>query len=280
VKQGVASRTAIWVSVWRGLSRFDARPIVVDELADRLAPMPYRPILDVARALPRASRAVLTALDVASGGRVQHMALRTRAIDDALEEAVTLGARQIVLLGAGLDARAWRMNALREASVYEVDHPSTQVYKKERIGELAPRAARVAFVDVDFERQDLGARLEEAGFDPREKSAWVWEGVSMYLTGAAHDATLSAVARASAAGSRVFMTYHSGQHIAPLAFAVKVVREPFVSTFSPDEIRALLARNGFRVTRDESDPEWGARYLEKSFDFAVERLVWAEREKD
>jgi methyltransferase (TIGR00027 family) len=278
MKQGVPSRTAVWVSLWRGLSRFDRRPIVSDVFADRLAPMPYRPILDVARAVPRVSRAVLGALDRASGGRVQHMALRTRAIDDALEEAARAGARQVVLLGAGLDARAWRMEALEGARVYEVDHPSTQAYKKDKIGSVPPRADAVTFADVDFERQDLGERLEAAGFDRRVKSAWVWEGVSMYLTRAAHDATLSAIGRVAARGSHLFMTYHSGQHIAPLAFAVKVVREPFVSTFSPGEIEALLARHGFRVMRDESDPEWGARYLEKRFDFAVERLISAERE--
>jgi O-methyltransferase involved in polyketide biosynthesis len=99
----------------------------------------------------------------------------------------------------------------------------------------------------------------------------------MYLTRAAHDTTLSAVARAAAPGSRLVMTYHSGAHIAPLAFAVRFVKEPFVSTFSPGEIAALLAAHGFRVTIDESDPEWGRRYLGKSFDFAVERLLVADR---
>src|SRR5262245_55163834 len=187
--------------MWRGLARFDRRPIVRDEIADRLAPMPYRAILGAARALPRVSGAVLATLDAVSGGRVHHMALRTRAIDDAVAEAAEAGTRQVVLLGAGLDARAWRMDGLERSIVYEVDHPATQRYKVERIGDLAPRAKGVVFVDVDFEHQDLGTRLMDAGLDPRAPSVWVWEGVSMYLTRGAHDATLAAVGRVAASGS-------------------------------------------------------------------------------
>ncbi len=271
------SRTAIWVALWRGVARFEKPAIVSDSFADALVPMPYRPVLDVARALPRTSGAVLGVLDWASQGLSRHMALRTRAIDDAIEDAVRKGARQLVLLGAGLDARAWRMDALRTCTVFEVDHPSTQAYKRANAGGLTPTARRVAFVDVDFERQDVGTRLREAGHDRASPSIFVWEGVTMYLTREAIDATLAAVSRASPPGSTLAMTYHSGQHIAPLSLLVRAVREPFVSIFSPVEVAALLAPHGFSVTQDESDPEWRQRYCGAGTPFAVERLACAQK---
>ena len=203
------------------------------------------------------------------------MALRTRAIDDAVEDAVRKGARQVVLLGAGLDARAWRMDALRTCTVFEVDHPSTQAYKRQSVEGLTSAARRVTFVDVDFETQKLDVRLREAGLHTETPSVFVWEGVTMYLSGDAIDATLSAVARVAAPGSRLVMTYHSGQHIAPLAMAVRIVREPFVTTFGPAEASSRLSAHGFHVTTDESDPEWSQRYLGVPTAFAVERLACA-----
>jgi methyltransferase (TIGR00027 family) len=271
------SRTAIWVALLRGVARFEKPALVNDSFADALLPLPYRPILDVARSLPRASGLFLGAIDVVSLGMSRHMALRTRAIDDAIEGAVQSGARQLVLLGAGLDARAWRMNALRACTVFEVDHPSTQAYKRARTGDLSPSARRVTFVDVDFERQDLGTRLREAGHDRMAPSVFVWEGVTMYLTLEAIEATLAAVSRAAAPGSTLAVTYHSGLHIAPLAFVVRAVREPFVSTFAPAAIAGLFAKHGFTVTQDESDPEWRQRYCGATTPFAVERLAVATR---
>ncbi len=272
------SRTAIWVALWRGVARFERPPIVSDSFADALVPMPYRPILDVARALPRTSGVVLGAFDRVTQGRSRHMALRTRAIDDAIEDAVRRGARQLVLLGAGLDARAWRMDALRTCTVFEVDHPSTQTYKRAHVEGLVPTARKVKFVDVDFERQDLGERLREAGHDAATPSVFVWEGVTMYLTQAAIDGTLAAVSRIAAPGSTLATTYHSGAHIAPLSLAVRVVREPFVSVFLPPAIASIVAAHGFTVTSDESDPEWRQRYYGASTPFAVERLVCAKKE--
>ena len=271
------SRTAIWVALWRGVARFEKPAIVNDSFADALVPMPYRPILDVARAMPRTSGMVLGAIDLVSRGMSRHMALRTRAIDDAIEDAVRKGARQLVILGAGLDARAWRMDALRTCTVFEVDFPSTQAYKRAQVGALTPTAKKITFVDVDFEKQDLGTRLREAGHDRATPSVFVWEGGTMYLTLEAIEATLSAVSRAAAPGSTLAVTYHSGQHIAPLSFMVRAVREPFVSTFAPAAIADIFAKHGFSVTQDESDPEWRQRYYGAATPFAVERLAVATR---
>ena len=88
-------------------------------------------------------------------GMVDHVCLRTAAIDAAVVRAVEAGCRQLVILGAGLDGRAWRLNALREVDVYEVDHPDTQAEKRRRVDGLMQAASSVSFVPVDFARDRL-----------------------------------------------------------------------------------------------------------------------------
>lgn len=104
------------------------------------------------------------------------MAARTVAIDNAIRAA---SGRQVVILGAGLDGRAWRMPDLRDATVFEVDHPDSQREKMARVSRLTQTARNVRFVSVDFERDLLGEKLASAGHAPASASTWVWEGVVM-----------------------------------------------------------------------------------------------------
>jgi methyltransferase (TIGR00027 family) len=184
------------------------------------------------------------------------MVARTVAIDDAVRAAA---APQLVILGAGLDGRAWRMAELRDAVVFEVDHPDSQRDKRARVSALAQAAREVRFVAVDFARDDLDAALSAAGHDPARPTTWIWEGVVMYLARADIEATLAVVARRSAPGSRLVVLYHSP---APLLLIVgAVVRglgEPLRSVFTAATMRDLLRRHGFEVVRDEGMPALGA----------------------
>lgn len=272
------SRTAAWVALWRGIGGFERDAVVRDPVARDLVPQPYRAVLDAAALAPRATGAALAAIHFLGRDRFRHLPLRTRAIDDAVCDAVAKGARQLVILGAGLDARAWRLGCLRDVRVFEVDHPATQAYKRERIGSRAPAAREVVFVGVDFERQNLAERLAESGQDASTPTVFVWEGVTMYLTRPAIEATLAAVAERSAAGSRIAVTYQRDVGYRALGLVVRLAREPFASYLEPAEIRALLEARGFRVEGDTSDPEWAERYLgRKKDDWAVERLCIARR---
>lgn len=158
------SVTAMLVSLARGASNDP------DPCADALLPLPLSLYARALRRLPFAARRALTA------GLVDHLALRTAAIDRALGVAAADGARQVVLLGAGLDARAWRLGALAGSRVFEVDHPSTQAWKRARTARLGAPRAEVTLVPVDFTRDDLGAALAAAGHDAAARTAWVWRG--------------------------------------------------------------------------------------------------------
>jgi methyltransferase (TIGR00027 family) len=224
---------------------------------------------------------VLGIATIVSGGLIRHLPMRTRAIDDALTESIASGARQVILLGAGLDARAHRLEALESCTVFEVDHPDTQTEKRRAVRNLPILARKVRYVTVNFERDDLSRALRDAGHSPSEPSAIVWEGVTMYLEVPAIEATLRTVAELSAKGSRLMVTYQDmtrppGWQLVRPVFSL--VGEPLRTNFEPVEMNALLARHGFEVTSDEGDPEWSERFFAKTPRLSVsERLATARR---
>src|ERR1041385_3218213 len=100
------------------------------------------------------------------GWRIQYarvmsdmMALRTVAIDTAVRDAIGRGAKQLVILGAGYDGRAWRMKELAGVKVFEVDHPATQADKRAKVARLGAAIGTVSFVPSDFERESFGDLL-------------------------------------------------------------------------------------------------------------------------
>jgi methyltransferase (TIGR00027 family) len=189
--------------------------------------------------------------------RALMMVARTVAIDEAVRAA---GCRQLVILGAGLDGRAWRMPELAGATVFEVDHPDSQRAKRARVGGLTQAAREVRFVPVDFTRDDLARALDEAGHDVSLSTVWIWEGVVMYLTRAEIEATLAVIARRSTASSQLVVNYHRPALVTlRVGLLVRRMGEPLRSSFSAEAMRELLAKHGFRVTRDEDLPTLGAR---------------------
>ena len=189
--------------------------------------------------------------------RAKMMVARTVAIDEAVRAP---GAPQVVILGAGLDGRAWRMAELRDVTVFEVDHPDSQREKQARAAGLTRMAREVRFVPVDFARDRLDDALAAAGHDPARATTWVWEGVVMYLEQSELEAALAVIQRRSAPGSRLVVMYLSRSLLLPLiAFLVRRVGEPLRSLFTPDQMRALLARYGLTVARDEGLPAIAAR---------------------
>jgi methyltransferase (TIGR00027 family) len=185
------------------------------------------------------------------------MVARTVEIDEAVRGAMSA---QVVILGAGLDGRAWRMPELRDVVVFEVDHPDSQREKRARVARLTRSAREVRFVPVDFERDRLDDALESAGHDPALATTWIWEGVVMYLALRDIEATLSVVERRSARHSRLIVAYHSPALMLRLVgLAVRRLGEPLRSSFTADSMRALLGKYHFTVVRDEILPAIGAR---------------------
>ena len=215
-------------------------------------------------------------------GAADLMAMRTKVIDSAVCDAVAHGTKQLVILGAGLDGRAWRMRELAGVRVLEVDHPATQAVKREHLDKLPPPIGAVEFVSVDFEHQSLRNALVNAKHDAAQPTCWIWEGVVMYLTPAAIRSTLKDVASRSSPGSTIIVNYHTTMRRGIASLILRALREPVRSAWSPAEMADELKAAGFSVTSDSGGPDWAARYATESANVRsgrIMRVVVASKER-
>ncbi|HKW09707.1 MAG TPA: class I SAM-dependent methyltransferase [Gemmatimonadaceae bacterium] len=200
------------------------------------------------------------------------LALRTMAIDAAVREAVAAGARQLVILGAGYDGRAWRMPELAGVKVFEVDHPATQGEKRKHLAELPPAIGMVSFVSIDFERESLDTVLERAGHNRSLPTCWIWEGVVMYLTRDAMRATLASVARRSAPGSTLIVNYHTVHRRLITRLMFWLMGEPQISAWTPEEMASDLRSVGLAVREDSGMADWNKQFAKG--EAKVERALY------
>ncbi len=202
-----------------------------------------------------------------------YMQVRTRVIDDALLDFLEGGGRQLVLLGAGYDCRALRLPELANANIFEVDHPATQAHKRavlDRIGAESPST----YVTWHFETQpmdELADALAAAGLDRADPVFTIWEGVTMYLSEAAIDASLRAIRSWSIEGSQLAMTYFAKSRIAHPSLLTRAMQavvatfgEPWRFGWAPHELPTYLAERDFRLVRDTAMSEAAAELLPPS----------------
>ena len=205
--------------------------------------------------------------------------LRIRYAEDRLREAVSAGVGQYVILGAGFDTFSLRCGDLAgRVRIFELDHPSTQSMKRERVCRVNGRVPPdLVFVPIDFETDRLDEALSRAGFDSRAPAFFSWLGTTYYLTKEAIRETLARIAAAAAPGSRLVLDYKLARHLVPergLPLADKLDRfvarlgEPMVSGFTPEELNGEMSRVGF-VEMDSVPPaEQARRYLKDRNDVA------------
>jgi methyltransferase (TIGR00027 family) len=195
---------------------------------------------------------------------------RTRFIDDACLAALRVGIEQVAILGAGFDARAFRLEDMAHLRVFEVDRPDTLAEKQRvlrRAFDMPPR--HVAFVPTDFGDGRLAEALRGRGFDAARRTLFIWEGVTNYLSAEAVDAVFRFI-RAAAPGSRVIFTYvHRDVLDHPAAFAgtrslartLRDAGEPWTFGFDPAELPGYLRQRGLALLADAGSAEYRARYL-------------------
>jgi methyltransferase (TIGR00027 family) len=256
-----ASRTAVLVC--QGRAYADGRAAVgrfADPVAVQLLRDDERRAVERARAadLPgdvRERLAVETIRAVAEG-----MVARTVAIDEAVRTAAH---RQVVIVGAGLDTRPWRLTELRESVVFAVDHPSSQADARHRSTGLAPVAGRLEWVPADLRTEALAPALARAGHVASAPTPWVWEGVVPYLSADDVRTTLAALAGLSAPGSVAVVQYQArtwttivGRRLSRLVLRLTgaddpMAAEPWLSFWTPDAMRELLTEHGLAVDSDE-----------------------------
>lgn len=193
-------------------------------------------------------------------GRMQAMmdffASRTAFIDDFFVAAADMGIRQVVILAAGLDARAWRLAWPDGTRVYELDQPKVLAFKSSTLHEhgAQPTAQRIE-VPVDL-RQDWPMALRQAGFDSEAPTAWSAEGLLRYLPSRAQDLLFERIHAISGVGSRIVVNAPTDDALDP----ERLARERELT----QRLGAVLARKG-RTPLPNVDELW---YAEKRTDVA------------
>ncbi|OBH87481.1 class I SAM-dependent methyltransferase [Mycobacterium sp. E2989] len=187
--------TALLVAGWRAVHALSPQPLVRDDYAKVFIAASQDPYLAAAVANPGTSE------DEMAFPRLY--GVQTRFFDDFFEEAGATGIRQAVIVAAGLDSRAYRLEWVPGTTVFEIDLPKVLEFKARVLGEegAAPKARRVE-VAADL-RTDWSRALEAAGFDSEGPSAWSVEGVLPYLTDEAQNTLFTRISGLSAPGSRI-----------------------------------------------------------------------------
>jgi methyltransferase (TIGR00027 family) len=198
------------------------------------------------------------------------IAARTHFAEEAFARAVNRGTCQLVILGAGLDTYAYRGSLRDRVRIFEVDHPGTQAWKRQRLATAAiPIPASLTFAAINFERESLSDGLAQSGFDPSQQSFFFWLGVVPYLTADAVDSTLAFIGSVPG-GAHVVFDYSNPPHtLTPgdrvrherRAARVSAIGEAWMSYFESNELHAKLQAFGFSEIEDLGPRDICSRYF-------------------
>jgi len=198
------------------------------------------------------------------------IAVRQRFAEDALAAGVERDVRQLVVLGAGLDTYAYRSVYGDLVSIFEVDHPATQTWKRQRLVDAAiPWPSWLTFAPVDFERQTLAEGLATAGFDRTKQTFFTWLGVVPYLAEKTVSATLAFITSLPNGGHVVFDYSDPPHSLSAEARAahdrrstyVAALGEPWLCYFRPEQLHEKLKALGFSIIEDLGPRLIAARYF-------------------
>jgi methyltransferase (TIGR00027 family) len=259
MQQGEPSRTAFAAAAHRAAHQIlEGGRIFRDPLAVRILGRDPESIAREAEAEPSRRRMRL------------FIAVRTRFAEDAVAAAVESGVRQLVVLGAGLDTYAYRSPFGSQLRIFEVDHPATQEWKRQRLTEAGialPQA--MTFASIDFERQTLAEGLAAVGFDRQLPAFFTWLGVVPYLTASAMWGTLESIASLPGGTQVVFDYANPPESLAPemrlehdrRAARVAGLGEPWKNYWQSPDLHAGLRARGFTEINDLGPPEIRMRYF-------------------
>jgi methyltransferase (TIGR00027 family) len=203
------------------------------------------------------------------------MTARTKHFDAILKEEGVKEIRQVVNLGVGYDTRAYRYHdAMPNVKYFELDTKATIDRKKEIVAKIfGALPSYVVYIAIDFDKQSLEDALLKAGYDKTQKTLFIWEGVTMYLTKEAVDGTLKFIAEQSAPGSSVVFDYclksviegdYSAYLSGPVAKLFANHGEPFVYGIDPKKIRDFLKDRKLELISDIGPEEMEKMYLIRS----------------
>lgn len=203
-------------------------------------------------------------------GLANSIRARVRYFDDFVKNSIDKGLEQLVILGAGYDTRAYRIEGLKgKVKVFEVDQPDTQHVKIDKVKEIfGVLPDHVIYVPVDFETDDFDERLVEQGYDRSQKTLFVLEGLIMYIPLEAVDETLSFIAKNSGKDSAILFDYYPQSVVDGICELEKNMRdfaaqqgEPFKFGIKEGTVEAFLTARGFSQIQNVTSEDYKGLYF-------------------
>ena len=210
----------------------------------------------------------------------EHLISRTRFIDDLIEKSAKEGIEQYVILGAGYDSRANRLNLTPSLKIFEVDQPEVSDIKLSKLPKDLPNLENITYVNVDFSYQSLSEQLLTAGFDQTKSTIITLEGVSQYITKEAVSSTIRELSLITKDARSIFFLsyvdellnkdpaacfgkgYPNPSKKANLIQTLSAkVGEPWISFYRDEEIESILAENGYSMKENVTLEDLNSLYF-------------------
>jgi methyltransferase (TIGR00027 family) len=202
----------------------------------------------------------------------EYVLARTKLLDEVFLDALDRGFSQVVLLGAGMDTRALRFQDRNQGTtIFELDIHATQRYKRELYKrKKTALPAELVLVPIDFNKQRLADVLTEAGYQEKQKTLFLWEGVTMYLEPEAVDGTLAFIRSSAAEGSIVVFDYVYASVLRRentlygeqgIFDTVARTGEGWTFGIEAGAIESFLTERGFKVLSHHTPSDLEAAYL-------------------
>jgi methyltransferase (TIGR00027 family) len=283
-----AAQTALGPMVVVAADQHEAAPLVHDPWAAKLLPAPARFIASATRWSP-VRRALRSATDKQIEGGWGIFLCRKRYIDDQLRAAIANGLDAVVILGAGYDTRAYRLPELAGIPVCEVDLPRNSAGKAAALHRVfGGIPAGVTLLPVDFETDDLAEVLQRNGFGAHQRTFYIWEAVTQYLTEPAVRQTFEYLAQAAPGSGLTFTFIRADFLTGRQMYGAERAHRQFVTKhtlwrfgLNPTDVAPFLAEYGWREVDQVGPAEYATRYLRPAGRHnavsEIERAVYAER---
>jgi len=210
----------------------------------------------------------------------EHLIARTKFIDELIVKSAINGIQQYVILGAGYDSRAHRLELPSSLKIFEVDQPEVSDNKLAKLPKELPNSENVTYVNIDFSYQSLTEQLIGAGFNQEKSTIFTLEGVSQYITKEAVSSTIKELASLTRDTNSIFFMSYVDELLdknpeacfgegypnpAKKASLIKglsaKVGEPWISFYSYAEIEDLLSQNGYSIQENVTLEDLNSLYF-------------------
>lgn len=270
MKENTPSRTAQYMALFRAIEteRPASKRLFTDKYASNFLDNGLKTAAKIS-ALPIIGSLIPKIIHNKALGALSSGIARTKFIDDLLLQTIQSGVQQVLILGAGFDTRALRLDFLKNITVIEIDHPDTSKFKLEKLKTTGQLPSNIRYLQLDFNKDNLEELAQRNEIDFTIPTTILWEGVTNYLTQIAINKTFEFVKRFPFNSFIIFTYIHKQVLDNAQLFAgteklfenLKQNEEHWTFGFLPSELSGYLQQFGLTLIADKGANEYREKYI-------------------